>query len=80
MECIPDAKTPPGSVAVKPSLKGDAFGLGGGEFPNVLRSDYDHDGIMTSWPWFLLVLESRCHQSATEVPHCDRQPTNSHGF
>jgi len=48
MEYIPNAETPPGPMRATPAVAGDASELGGGESPNVLRSYYDHDGIITS--------------------------------
>ena len=70
MEYIPDAETPPGPMRATPAVAGDVSELGGGESPNVLRSYYDHDGIMTSRRRSFPISELLRHRNAMEALRC----------
>ena len=70
MEYIPNAETSPEPMRATPAVAGDASGLGGGESPNLLRSYYDHDGIMTSRRRSFLILELLRHLNAMEALRC----------
>ena len=70
MEYIPNAETPPGPMRATPAVAGDASGLGGGESPNVLRSYYDHDGIMTSRRRSFPFPKLLRHRNAMEALRC----------
>ena len=67
MEYIPDAETPPGPMRATPAVAGDASELGGGKSPNVLRSYYDHDGIITSQRRSFPISELLRHRNAKEA-------------
>jgi len=67
MEYIPNAETPPGPMRATPAVAGDVSELGGGESPNVLRSYYDHDGIITSQRRSFPISELLRHRNAMEA-------------
>ena len=70
MKHIPNAETPPVLVRATPFVARDASELGGGDSPNVLRSYYDHDGIVTTRANILLNLGLFSHRTVMETPPC----------
>ena len=70
MEYTLNAETPPGPMRATLAVARDASGLGGGESPNLLRSYYDHDGIMTSQRRSFLSPELLRHLNAMEALRC----------
>jgi len=70
MEYILNAETSPKPMRATPAVAGDASGLGGGESPNLLRSYYDHDGIMTSRRRSFLIPELLRHLNAMKALRC----------